>query len=179
MALTRFEKPLEEYNRDDIRKIAGLYGIKLSTIITQKLNKSDVIELIKNTEKYKKESQKKEVQQRSRNRISPLVDDLIGIEEADDIMVELLGVLQESGKVPSAGRFYIFVYNAKTPGIRYDQNPLVAVTDVFSWGFRGLNFHWGEVRQYTWAEVAGSLYEVYQEEIEDLRRLPFANIQTK
>jgi hypothetical protein len=63
--------------------------------------------------------------------------------------------------------------------MRYDQNPLVAVTDVYKWGFKGLNYHWGEVRQYTWDEVAGGMYEVYKNEIEDLRRLPFGNIRTK
>jgi F420-0:gamma-glutamyl ligase-like protein len=63
--------------------------------------------------------------------------------------------------------------------VRYDQNPLVAVTEVFNWGFRGINYHWGEVRQYTWDEVAGAVYEVYREEIDDLRRLPFSNILTK
>jgi F420-0:gamma-glutamyl ligase-like protein len=35
------------------------------------------------------------------------------------------------------------------------------------------------VRQYTWDEVAGAVYEVYREEIDDLRRLPFSNILTK
>ena len=39
-------------------------------------------------------------------------------------------------------------------------HPLVAVTDVFSWGFRGLNYHWGEMRQYTFPEVVGGLYQV-------------------
>jgi hypothetical protein len=116
---------------------------------------------------------------KSRNRIAPLVDKLIGTESADDIMIELLEVLQESGKTPVAGKFYIFVYNAKTPGVRYDQNPLVAVTNVYNWGFKAINFHWEEGRQYTWDEVAGGMYEVYQEEIEDLRRLPFGNIKTK
>lgn len=121
----------------------------------------------------------KEQQAKSRNRIAPLVDKLIGVEDADDIMVELLEILQEGGKTPRTGKFYVFVYNAKTSGLRYDQNPLVAVTDVFSWGFRGINFHWGEVRQYTWDEVAGGMYEVYQEELEDLRKLSFGNIKTK
>ena len=34
MALTGLEKPLEQYNRDDIRKIAVLYGIPLNKIIS-------------------------------------------------------------------------------------------------------------------------------------------------
>lgn len=112
-----------------------------------------------------------------RNRIAPLVKKLIGTENADDIMLELLNILTETKQPPKAGKFYIFVYNAKTPNVRYDQNPLVAVTNVYSWGFQALNYHWGEKRQYTWDEVAGGLYEVYQEELSDLRRLPFGNIR--
>jgi len=111
------------------------------------------------------------------NRIRPVLDAITGKEAGDDVMIELMEVLQESGKVPQAGKFYIFVYNAKTPNLRYDQNPLVAVTDVFSWGFRGLNLHWGESRQYTWDEVAGQIYEVYPSEVKDLQALPFANFR--
>jgi hypothetical protein len=124
---------------------------------------------------------RKTLQQRSKdyNRISNLVKNLIGIESADDLMIELMNIIPETKSPPVAGKFYIFVYNAKTPNMRYDQNPLVAVTDVYKWGFKGLNYHWGEVRQYTWDEVAGGMYEVYKNEIEDLRRLPFGNIRTK
>jgi len=111
------------------------------------------------------------------NRIRNISDNLIGNEDPDDLMLEILNVLSESGKVPQSGKYYVFVYNPKTPNIQYDQNPLVAVTDVFQWGFRGINFHWGETRQYTWNEVAGSLYEVFPSEIKDLQQIPFGNIR--
>ena len=113
------------------------------------------------------------------NRIAPLVKKLIGVETADDLMLELMNVLTETKNPPVAGKFYVFVYNAKTPGMRYDQNPLVAVTNVYKWGFQGFNYHWGENRQYTWDEVAGGMYEIYSQELNDLRRLPFGNIRTK
>lgn len=116
-------------------------------------------------------------QQKKRNRIAPLVKKLIGTEDADNLMRELMNVLTETRQPPQAGRFYVFVYNAKTPNVRYDQNPLIAVTKVYNWGFRGFNYHWGEERQYTWDEVAGGMYEVYKEELSDLRRLPFGNIR--
>ena len=83
------------------------------------------------------------------NRVRSVIDGVIGTEDPDDLMLELLSVLQEGGKVPESGKYYVFVYNPKTPNIQYDQNPFVAVTDVFRWGFRGINFHWGEIRQYT------------------------------
>ena len=122
---------------------------------------------------------RKTLQQRKRSRIAPLVKNLLGTESADDLMIELMSILPETVGPPKAGKFYIFVYNAKTPNLRYDQNPLVAVTEVFSWGFKGINYHWGETRQYTWDEIAGAVYEVYKEELDDLRRLPFSNILTK
>ena len=113
----------------------------------------------------------------NRNRVRSVLDGITGNESGDDLMLELLEVVSESGKIPQVGKFYIFVYNAKTPQLRYDQNPLVAVTDVFQWGFKGLNMHWGEVRQYTWNDVAGSVYEVYPSEIKDLQAIPFANFR--
>ena len=112
-----------------------------------------------------------------RNRIAPILKNLKGIEDPDDLMLEILNVLTETDKIPRAGKFYVFVYNAKTPYLRYDQNPLVAVTNVYNWGFSAFNYHWGKSRQYTWDEVAGGLYEVYQEEVADLRRIPFGNIR--
>jgi len=92
-------------------------------------------------------------------------------------MIEIMSVLNESGKIPNEGKYYVFVYNPKTPNIRYDQNPLVAVSDVFSWGFRGINFHWGKIRQYTWEEVVGYLHVAYPLEMNDLRSIPYQNFQ--
>ena len=92
-------------------------------------------------------------------------------------MLELLSVLQEGGKVPESGKYYVFVYNPKTPNIQYDQNPFVAVTDVFLWGFRGINFHWGEIRQYTYNEIVGQIYEVYSDEVSDVREIPFGKFR--
>jgi hypothetical protein len=111
------------------------------------------------------------------NRVRSVIDNVIGTEDPDDLMLEIMSVLQESGRVPQAGKYYTFVYNPKTPNISYDQNPLVAVTEVYRWGFKAINFHWGELRQYTWSEVAGQLYEVYPDELADLREVPFANIR--
>ena len=111
------------------------------------------------------------------NRVRSIIDNVIGTEDPDDLMIELMDKLEESGKSPEPGKYYIFVYNPKTPNIRYDQNPFVAVTDIFSWGFRGIIFHWGQIRQYTWDEIPGQLYEVYSDEIADLREIPFKKIR--
>ena len=111
------------------------------------------------------------------SRIAPLVDGLLGTEDADDLMIEIMNVLGDSiASIPEVGKIYVFVYQPKTPG-RYDQNPLVAVTNIFDWGFKGINFHWGNYRQYTWNEVVGQLYEVYPEELADAREIPFGKRQ--
>ena len=111
------------------------------------------------------------------DRIAEISDNLIGIESPDDLMLEILEALSETETVPEAGNYYTFVYQPKTSGIKYDEFPLVAVTDVFSWGFKGLNFHWGNVRQYTWQEMIGNLHIVNSEEMESLRSIPYGKIR--
>ena len=111
------------------------------------------------------------------SRVKDIRDNLIGTENADDLMMEIMGVLQEGGKTPQVGKFYVFVYNPKTSGIRYDQNPLVGVTGVYEWGFKGINFHWNDHRNYTWNEVAGGLYEISNDELNDLDGIPFARFR--
>ena len=111
------------------------------------------------------------------SRLDPIMKRFIGNESADDLATDILEVLTEGSNVPEAGNFYVFVYRAKTPGIAYDSHPLVAVTDVFQWGFKGLNYHWGEMRQYTFPEVVGGLYKVDEMELRDLRTLPFVKIR--
>ena len=122
---------------------------------------------------------RKTLQQRKGSRLADIVKKFIGTEDSDDTMLEIMSVLTESSGPPVAGKYYVFVYNAKTPNIQYDQNPFVYVKKVYNWGFVGLNYHWGKERQYTWDEVAGKMYEVYQSEIEDLKRLSFGNVRTK
>ena len=107
------------------------------------------------------------------NRVRSVVNSLIGTEEPDDIMIELMNNLGTTvTSSPSVGRYYVFVYSAKTPNIQYDSNPLVAVTDVFEWGFRGINLHVGQYRNYTYNELIGQLYEVNSDELSDVRELP-------
>ena len=114
------------------------------------------------------------------NRVRGVINNLIGTESSDDKMEELISVLSESGTIPSAGKVYTFFYIAKTNGIQYDEFPLVAVTDVYSWGFRGENFHWGgEMRKYNYNQVVGQLYEIYPEEISDVVELSFGKVRSK
>ncbi len=48
---------------------------------------------------------------------------------------------------------------------------------VIKKGKKGFNYHWGEMRQYTWQEIVGQVYEIYPEELPDAREIPFQNIR--
>ena len=113
------------------------------------------------------------------NRIEAIKDKLTS-SDSEDLMLEIMGALNNTEEaIPSVGKYYTFVYNAQTAGKQYDQHPLVAVTDIFSWGFRGINFHWQSSRNYTWNELAGQLYMVKSIELDDLLAIPYAKFITK
>ena len=80
--------------------------------------------------------------------------------DPEEIMLIIMELFTIEEILPEVGKFYTFIYNPKTPNITYDQHPLIACVDLFKWGFRGLNFHWQQYRNYTWAEVAGKLHLV-------------------
>ena len=100
--------------------------------------------------------------------------------DPEDMMLEIMELLNDTvTPIPEVGQFYTFIYNAKTPNITYDQHPLIACTDLQSWGFKGLNFHWRQSRNYTWEELAGQLYIVQYDELDDLLRFPYGKFITK
>ena len=95
--------------------------------------------------------------------------------DPEDMMLEIMELLNDTvTPIPEVGKFYTFVYNAKTPGETYDQHPLIACTALEQWGFKGLNFHWQQSRNYTWNELAGQLYVVQWNELDDLMAIPYA-----
>jgi len=114
-------------------------------------------------------------------RVNTLREKLIsyGYTEPDDIMLTIIEVFREGEFIPDVGKYYTFIYSAKTKGVTYDEFPLVAVTDVERWGFKGINFHWGKPRNYTWIEVNSKLLEIKPNEIEYLRSLQYAKFRTK
>jgi len=109
------------------------------------------------------------------NRIEEVKDDLEkSINDPEEMMLIIMEALNSTvTPIPEVGQFYTFIYNAKTPDITYDQHPLIACTDLQSWGFKGLNFHWRQSRNYTWEELAGQLYIVDYDELDDLLRFPY------
>ena len=110
------------------------------------------------------------------NRIREYLSDLNNrTNDPEEMMMEIMEALNDTvTPIPEVGKFYTFVYNAKTPNITYDQHPLIACTDLQSWGFKGLNFHWRQSRNYTWEELAGQLYIVQNNELDDLLAIPYA-----
>jgi len=102
-----------------------------------------------------------------------------GSNDPEDLMIIIIDVLKEEALYPEVGKFYTFIYNAKTPNLRYDQHPLIACTSIEPWGFRGINFHWRKYRQYTWPEVAGKLHIVRYEELDEMLSIPYAKFLTK
>ena len=112
-------------------------------------------------------------------RVKKLQQKLDGSEDAELIMMNILEVFTDAEFIPDVGKYYTFIYVSKTPNIEYDQHPLVAVTAVERWGFKGINFHWGQSRNYTWQEVAGKMHVVRNDEIEYLRSLPYAKFVNK
>ena len=95
--------------------------------------------------------------------------------DPEEMMLEIMDLLKDTvTPIPEVGKFYTFVYNPKTPDIQYDQHPLVACTALEQWGFKGINFHWRQSRNYTWNELAGQLYIVEWNELDDLMAVPYA-----
>ena len=116
-----------------------------------------------------------EEQMEEDNRIREYLSDLNNrTNDPEEMMLEIMDVLNTTvTPIPDPGNFYTFVYNAKTPGETYDQHPLIACMELFPWGFRGLNFHWQDYRNYTWEEVAGKLHLVEFQELDELLALQY------
>ena len=108
------------------------------------------------------------------NRIAGLSSKMTG--SARYNMALLLKNLSPSVIIPETDKYYVFVYKAKTPNIQYDAHPFIVCTSIYKWGFVGYNFHWEESRRYTWREVVSNLYEIYEEELNDMQTLPIARI---
>ena len=117
--------------------------------------------------------------QNQSSRVSQLKRKIRNMYNPDDIMLSIMEVFTRSEFIPDVGKYYTFIYLAKTPDITYDQYPLVAVTSVERWGFKALNYHWNEFKNYTWQEVAGKMHVIEANEIEYMRSLPYTKFITK
>ena len=108
------------------------------------------------------------------NRVENLVDDIIAEGQPDDMFLMLMSILETTELLPQVGRYYTFIYRPKTPELKYDQFPLIACVGVYQWGFKGINYHWGDYKNYTWDEVGNNdLHLVYPMELNDMRSIPY------
>ena len=111
------------------------------------------------------------------NRIYPIQENLTGTEDPDDLMMAIMEALTVTEWSPdNVGAMYTFVYMAKTPKLLYDQHPLVEITEITRWGFRGFNYHWNNIRNYTFPEIIGEMYRVNPQELNSLRAIPYQKI---
>ena len=99
---------------------------------------------------------------------------LQGIDSEDEIMSIIQRIFDDTEKYPRPGNIYTFVYTAKTPGILYDQHPLLMVESIDLSGFRGYNVHWSDHRNYVWEGVGSSFHRVQRgEEFDYLHDVPY------
>jgi len=183
MALTGYEKSsLEQYTKNELVEIAKEYTLYYQTDSGQgstgnyeKLTKEKLISIIKSDRDYQSAAPTEKLSrvQRMMKRIS------IGFDTPVEIMAVIQEIFDDVEKYPRPGNIYTFVYTAKTPGIRYDQHPLVIVkADGFGLsGFKGYNVHWSDHRNYVWEGVESSFHRVQKgEEFDYLHDVPYAEI---
>jgi hypothetical protein len=103
--------------------------------------------------------------------------DSAGTKDPEDLMLIIMEVFKEEVLYPEPGKFYTFIYTPKTPNIEYDQHPLIACTDLQKWGFKAINFHWRQSRNYTWEEVIGKLHVVRENELDELLAIPYGKFR--
>jgi hypothetical protein len=97
--------------------------------------------------------------------------------DPEDLMILILDSLRKEVLYPEPGKIYTFIYNPKTPDIEYDQHPLIACTELYNWGFKAINFHWRQSRNYTWEEIAGKLHVVEYNELDEMLSIPYAKFR--
>jgi len=188
MALTGYEKSLTQYTKSELVQIARTYSVYYRTEsgvgkigVYDRLTKQQLIDIIQKDKDYQKAG--------SQSRIQLLKRKLSNVSDPEEIMINILEVFKDVEIIPTPGNYYTFVYKAKTVKDRskqysgmpteevyYDQHPLVAVSEIKKWGFIGLNFHWGTMRNYTWQEVLGQLHIIRRNEIDYLRSLNYMKL---
>ena len=188
MALTGYEKPLKDYTKEQLVEIAETHNIYYTTASGigklsgyRRLTKDQLISIIKNDSDYINKNPKAPRRvdgKKLTNRLKDFKESLMGNEKEEELMDEILTRLSGSERAyPAPGRYYTYIYYAKTPGIVYDRHPLILAGDLLPRGFRGFNYHLGKIRQYNTQDgdrLLSGLYELSQQEFETLRSVSYA-----
>ena len=190
MALTGYEKPLDEYTREELIEIAEFHTIYYTTASGKgsiggykRLKKEQLISIIKNDRDYISKNPKAPRRIDGKvltNRFSDFKKSLNGSEKPDKLMNEIMSILSGTESAyPLQGRYYTYIYYAKTPKILYDQHPLILAGDMLPKGFIGFNYHLGKIRQYNTVDgdrLVSGLYELSQQEFATLRSVPYRKL---
>jgi hypothetical protein len=190
MALTGYEKPLGDYTKDELIEIAEFHTIYYTTAGGtgstggyKRLKKEQLISIIKNDPDYISANPKapRRIDGKIRtNRFSDFKKSLNGTEKPDKLMNEIMSILSGTESAyPLPGRYYTYIYYAKTPKILYDQHPLILAGDMLPKGFLGFNYHLGKIRQYNTVDgdrLVSGLYELSQQEFATLRSVPYRKL---
>jgi len=195
MALTGYEKPLEEYSKKELVEIAKEYNPYYQTASGkgklsgyERLTIQQLINIIKVDIEYIEANPilprrvKGPTYSKSKSKsLINLKESLLGVEKPEELMNEILSRLQgsEVPLPPIPGRYYTYVYYAKTPRIRYDRYPLIIASNLLPRGFMGFNFHLGKYRQYNTQDgdrLVSGLYELSRDEFSILLRIPYRKI---
>lgn len=189
--LTGYEKPLDQYTREELIQIANTYTPIYKTASGQsstsynRLPKSKLVDIIKKDYDYIDKNPKKPRKQKGRgktlNRIQPILNNILGVENPDDIMNEILNAIKDSniGYTPVPGKYYTYIYYAKTPRIVYDRYPLIRSGPILDRGFIGFNYHLGQMRRYNTVDgdrLITGLYQINEQEFESLRRVSYGKL---
>lgn len=191
MQLNGYEKEkLEEYTVEELREIAATYTVihnytksGQSSTSYKRLVKSQLISLIRNNRDYKNANPKSPFLKNIKyaNRIRPIIEDLYRMNDPDEMMNLIISVIENSnrGMTPTPGKYYTYIYYAKTPKISYDRYPLILAGNLLPRGFNGFNYHWGKIRQYNTTDedrLVSGLYEINKNEFELLKSIPYGKI---
>ena len=190
MALTGYEKPLKDYTKDQLVEIADSYSIYYTSTTGvgklggyKRLNKDQLISIIKNDSDYidaNPKAPRRTGSKKFTNRLKDFKESIIGTEKPERLMDEILTRLSGTERAyPSPGRYYTYIYYAKTPGIIYDRHPLIMAGDILPKGFRGFNYHLGKIRQYNTEDgdrLLSGLYELSQKEFDTLKSVPYGKL---
>jgi hypothetical protein len=187
MALTGYEKRLEDYTKNELVEIAEKYTVYYTTATGQgridgyqRLNKTQLISFIKNDSNYIEANPKAPRRINGKILTNRFKDFKSNSRNADKLMNEILSRLSGTEvSYPSEGRYYTFIYYAKTPGILYDRYPLIKSGGPYLKGFIGFNYHLGKIRQYNTEDgdrLVSGLYELSQQEFTTLRSIPYRKL---
>ena len=161
------------------RKVSKIPKGKIKPLLTSQREKlSDQQRGTIQQEETSEDLQRIRVPTKKLSRVQMLEEEISqATNDPDELMSIIQRIFDDTEKYPRPGNIYTFVYTAKTPGIRYDQHPLLIVESISLSGFKGYNVHWSDHRNYVWEGVGSSFHRVKKgEEFDYLHDVPYKKL---